>query len=213
MTVSLEQTSLASFITNRLSVRRALSDAPENVATLVRFLSTRLFDLLIDHTFPTPASAGVASLASSIMKTANASTQRDPTKEALNCLRVLQRVLPVIFEAEFEEFERKLLWEPEEDLEGGANGRSGTLDERPQFVIDDEDDEDDASSPGPSRSEDPGDDSRNPGSSGKSEVKKKALPTLAERLISCTIDLLFCCGFTLPAKIQVDHHKINYVIW
>ena len=31
--------------------------------------------------------------------------------------------------------------------------------------------------------------------------------------MNSAIDLLFCCGFTLPTKIQVDHHKINYVIW
>ncbi|KAL5529427.1 hypothetical protein ACEPAG_5412 [Sanghuangporus baumii] len=197
-------------------IRRALSDAPENVATLVRFLSTRLSNLLIDHTFPTPASTGVASFATSFMKNASGSsqsTQRDPTKEALNCLRVLQRVLPVIFEAEFEEFERKLLWEREEAQEVGSDGQTDALDERPQFVIDDEDD-DDVSSPGPSRSpESMGDESKSPGSTAKAEVRKKIAPTLAERLINCTIDLLFCCGFTLPTQIQVDHHKINYVIW
>ena len=43
--------------------------------------------------------------------------------------------------------------------------------------------------------------------------EKKTHPALAERLFSCLIDLLFCCGFTLPAKIQVDHYKINYIIW
>lgn len=39
------------------------------------------------------------------------------------------------------------------------------------------------------------------------------MPSLGERLFSCIVDLLFCCGFTLPNKIQVDHYKINYVIW
>ncbi len=42
---------------------------------------------------------------------------------------------------------------------------------------------------------------------------KKTLPSISDRLFSCLVDLLFCCGFTLSAKIQVDHHKINYVIW
>jgi len=36
---------------------------------------------------------------------------------------------------------------------------------------------------------------------------------MAARLFSCLVDLLFCCGFTLPSKIQIDHYKINYTIW
>ncbi|EEB97371.1 hypothetical protein MPER_03323, partial [Moniliophthora perniciosa FA553] len=42
--------------------------------------------------------------------------------------------------------------------------------------------------------------------------KVKQLPSLGERLFNSLIDLLFCCGFTLPTKIQKDHYKINYVI-
>ena len=45
------------------------------------------------------------------------------------------------------------------------------------------------------------------------EKPRETLPSVAERLFSCLIDLMFCCGFTLPTKIQVDHYKINYVIW
>ena len=76
----------------------------------------------------------------------------------------------------------------------------------PQFVI--EDDDEDAA--------------EGEGGTGGSQPKRtsphkvhhaKTLPSLAERLFSCLIDLLFCCGFTLPSKIQVDHYKINYIIW
>ena len=42
---------------------------------------------------------------------------------------------------------------------------------------------------------------------------KETLPSIVERLFSCLIDSMFCCGFTLPTKIQKDHYKINYVIW
>jgi hypothetical protein len=70
--------------------------------------------------------------------------------------------------------------------------------ETPQFVIDDEDDSDGEAKdvPAPVQAK-----------------PKKQLPSLGERLFSTIIDLLFCCGFTLPPKIQADHHKINYVIW
>jgi hypothetical protein len=52
----------------------------------------------------------VTSFASSFIK--GGAAERNTTKEVLNCLRVLQRVLPVIFELESESsvFEREVLW-------------------------------------------------------------------------------------------------------
>ncbi|KAG8684661.1 hypothetical protein FRC09_015245, partial [Ceratobasidium sp. 395] len=38
-------------------------------------------------------------------------------------------------------------------------------------------------------------------------------PSLGEKLIDTVLDLLFCCGFTIPRKVQADRHKINYIIW
>ncbi len=107
----------------------------------------------------------------------------------LNCLRVLQRVLPVVFEVEGEAsvFELEVLWkrqQVDQDLDEGT----------PQFVIEDEDDSEDEARTSPPK-------------------QTKMMPSLGEKLFSCITDLLFCCGFTLPTKIQVDHHKINYVIW
>lgn len=121
----------------------------------------------------------------------------------LNCLRVLQRVLPVIFDVEGESnaFELELLWKKEEvdaDEEGAQGDDEG---EAAQFVIEDEDDSDHEA---PSLPPTPGP---------KQMKQKKQLPSLGERLFNCIFDLLFCCGFTLPTKLQVDHHKINYVIW
>lgn len=203
-----------------MTVRRALVESPENVATLIKSLSTRLFTLLTDHTFPSPPAKSVASYASNFLKTAStavgASTaERNPTKEALNCLRVLQRVLPVVFEAENVEFERKLMWEREEvgaEPDGAAAGANGEgTEETPQFVI--EDDEDDEEPRTPRTATTPVAARSQSSPSVSTASKKETRPSLAERLISCTIDLMFCCGFTLPSKIQVDHYKINYVIW
>ena len=137
------------------------------------------------------------------------SGERNTTKEVLNCLRVLQRVLPVIFEGDYVELEKKVLWEREQVSEGASGPgslESSLADERPQFVIEDDDD-DEPTSPSAATSQS----QSQPAIS--VDGQSKTLPPLAERLISCAIDLLFCCGFTLPRKIQVDHYKINYVIW
>ncbi|KAI6102753.1 high-temperature-induced dauer-formation protein-domain-containing protein [Pisolithus croceorrhizus] len=161
-------------------IRRAFLDAPENAATLVRVVTSRLFNLVSDHTFPVEqTTTSVTSYASSLIKAATAA--RNPTKEVLNCVRILQRVLPVIFEVQI-------------DSEDGLRVVE------PQFVIEDEDD----------HSEHEAASSRSVESKAKT---KQTLPSLGEKLFRCIMDLLFCCGFTLPTKIQVDHYKINYVIW
>ncbi|TFK55288.1 hypothetical protein OE88DRAFT_1675005 [Heliocybe sulcata] len=181
-------------------IRRALLEAPENVATLLRVISTRLFNLVSDHTFPSSSNPSVASLATSMTSLIRTgSGERNTTKEVLNCIRVLQRVLPVIFELEGEtsRFEQEVLWKKEEvpDEDTTANDSSA------QFVIEDEEEDDDTQASRPT-------------SPKASETKPlKTLPSLAERLFSCLIDLMFCCGFTLPTKLQADHYKINYVIW
>ena len=203
----------------RRAVRRALYEAPENVATLIRVITSRLFNLVSDHTFPAPPSSPVTSLASSLYRTGTgAGAERNATKEVLNCIRVLQRVLPAVFEIESEpsRFEQEVLWKRvvAEDVEhAGGSGVGTTVEEasaQPQFVIEDDDDSDEDDEGNP-RARAPKPQAR----SGTQEAQKPkdTLPSIAERLFSCLIDLMFCCGFTLPTKIQVDHYKINYVIW
>ncbi|KAG6909456.1 hypothetical protein DXG01_000441 [Tephrocybe rancida] len=179
-------------------IRRALLDAPENVATLIRVVAVHLFSLLTDHTFPSTSNASVAAFASSFIKPGL--SDRNTTKEVLNCLRILERVLPVVFEVdgELNTFELEVLWKKEEvEIAEESNGTS----EDPQFVIEDDDD-----------SEGEHDEST-PKSAQPKPKSKQQLPSLGERLFSSTMDLLFCCGFTLPPSLQVDHHKINYIIW
>ncbi|KAJ7285605.1 high-temperature-induced dauer-formation protein-domain-containing protein [Mycena rebaudengoi] len=177
-------------------IRRALLDAPENIATLIRVVTSRLFALISDHTFPAAPNASVAAFATSFIQAGTGSSERSTTKEVLNCLRILQRVLPVVFEVEGEGsvFELEVLWKKQEVIEPSVEVESET----PQFVIEDEGESD-----GETRETAP-----------PAKAKEtKQLPSLGERLFSSIIDLLFCCGFTLPPKIQVDRHKINYVIW
>ena len=185
-------------------VRHALYDAPENVACLLKVVTTRLFNLVSDHTFPSVPNASVASFATSFIRSSTGNPGRNTTKEVLNCLRILQRVLPVVFELEGDSsrLEMEVFWRRDAVSEEGQTRDEPT---HVQFVIeDDEDDDDEHDEPLPGSSQKP---------PPKTAAVKKTLPSLAERLFSCLIDLLFCCGFTLPNKIQVDHYKINYVIW
>lgn len=179
-------------------IRRALLDSPENVATLIRVVTSRLFNLVSDHTFPCAPPTSVASYATSFMKTS--STERNATKEVLNSLRVLQRVLPVVFEVEGESnaFELEVLWKK---VEVDDEIVPTVPDQAPQFVIEDDDD-------GSENGHDSNTQSQTPRTK-----RTKMLPSLGEKLFTCVNDLLFCCGFSLPTKIQVDHYKINYVIW
>jgi len=163
-----------------------------------------LFNLVSDHTFPTllnnSVASSVTSFASSFIKAG--ASERNTTKEVLNCIRILQRVLPVVFEIDSETsvFEQEIFWK--ENIE--TRDVEETTEQTPQFVIED-DDEDGAHGEG---TEVP-----SPMASTIRRKEKKSIPSLAERLFSCLVDLLFCCGFTLPSKIQVDHYKINYIIW
>ncbi|KAI0797781.1 high-temperature-induced dauer-formation protein-domain-containing protein [Abortiporus biennis] len=182
-------------------VRRALYEAPENVATLIKVVTSRLFNLVSDHTFPTPPSASVASFATSFIHRSG-SYERSTTKEVLNCIRILQRILPVVFEIESESgtFEMEVLWKKEVVEEEHVVEEQT---HNPQFVIEDEDDDDD----------EPGQPKQPSIRNTAKTAATRTLPSIAERLFSCLVDLLFCCGFTLPSKIQVDHYKINYTIW
>ncbi|KAH7930903.1 hypothetical protein BV22DRAFT_1028069 [Leucogyrophana mollusca] len=183
-------------------IRRALLDAPENIATLIRVVTSRLFNLVSDHTFPSQTGASVASYATSLIKAAY--SERNTTKEVLNSIRILSRVLPVVFEVEGESnaFELEVLWKKVEVDEDSVGSPATT--ETIQFVIEDEDEDD---------VETGQEDTTAPQSSGAKPKPRKTLPSLGEKLFTCINDLLFCCGFTLPTRIQVDHYKINYVIW
>ena len=104
-------------------------------------------------------------------------------------------MLPVVFEidGEMTRFELDVFWKKEEVEEAPVNN------EPLQFVIEDDDEDSGEEEPEPPTNATP--------------KAKKTMPSLAERLLSCLMDLLFCCGFTIPLKVQVDHYKINHVIW
>ncbi|KAK0567960.1 hypothetical protein OC861_002411 [Tilletia horrida] len=168
-------------------LRRALDMAPENITSLVRLVAAHLESLVDDPAFcPQPstqgrtgggvnllgwigssAGAGAASSTSAAQKDG-----RDRTREALNCVRILTRVLPVVMEGgapatsastsasnasplpydpkHYSALEYELLWKPSssapalapDSLSEPSKPPLTTSDSDNQFVIDDGDDED-----------------------------------------------------------------------
>lgn len=117
----------------------------------------------------------------------------------LNCVRVLQRVLPAVFEIDGEttRFELEVLWKKEVE--------DASVDNEPlQFVIEDDEDSDEAGVEPLTQVAQ---------KQKETTAKKRTIPSLAERLLGCLMDLLFCCGFTIPRKVQIDHYKVNHTIW
>ena len=106
---------------------------PENIATLIRVVTSWLFSLISDHTFPSATNVSVAAYTSSFIKY-SATPEKNTTKEVLNCLRILQCVLPVVFEAQGDSntFESELLWKREAETEDGEPITES------QFVIEDD---------------------------------------------------------------------------
>lgn len=193
---------------------------PTNVANLVQALATHMFALLSNPSFP----------CATVIPPDTVSTNL----QVLNCLRVLGRILVIVYEAEGESslggqtWADKYLWKQErvkrertEDLPS----------EQAQFTIADDDDDDDDADADKDEGGDIGrnmtattsegeirDPLSNPGPSQpkKEDDNTELRPSLADRLFSCTIDLLFCAGFTVPESVRGDDmsgDKINYVIW
>jgi hypothetical protein len=189
-------------------VRQALTTSPQNVTSLLLSLSHHLFTLLPSPLFPTAASRTLQG--------------QDTTREALNCLRVLGRVLVVIYEADSDERENaaafgttntgkryaeEVLWsrkpvvKDEEVVEPQAPEN--------QFTIEDSDSEDEdgvAAETKAFKSDSNAASNDDPlaasASQPKTEEEEKTLPSLADRLFSCTVDLLFCAGFTVPEGVR-----------
>ncbi|CAD6567302.1 MAG: hypothetical protein TREMPRED_003499, partial [Tremellales sp. Tagirdzhanova-0007] len=230
-------------------VREALSIQPTNVANLIHVLSHHLFSLLPSSVFPSSASSS--------------NSEQDPTKEALNCLRVLGRVLVLVYEGEGSEvgdkdesFGYKWLWSRQHvERRKDEHGQEIPMpeSEESQFALADDDDEDDEEDeqemtgevgqevkafkaaighPQAAKSEEIGSKvdgelmvdplsqptpPKDTGHDGEGvHMEENTIPCLIDRLFSCTIDLLFCAGFTVPASVPGQdgtEEKINYVIW
>ena len=144
-------------------IRRARDSSPKNIETLVHTLTTRIFALRNHRSFPQPDVA--------------------PDRQALNCIRVLTRILPFIYEDEkLEGWEEAFFWEKRRKRKSAS---------RTEILFDDTSDDRE-----PEVKEDEYEDVR----------------PLGEELIDTLIDLLFFVNFTVPPTDR-SSTKVTYAIW
>lgn len=128
-------------------------------------------------------------------------TGEDPTREALNCVRVLGRVLVVVYEQD----------QDEEMVDEGQGTSSGTAEPTDAQLRDHfawntlwkrrlAPREQSASTSDRAQGD----------STNERDTAESRASSLAERLFNCTIDLLFCAGFTVPESVKgQSDDKIN----
>lgn len=139
-----------------------------NLETLILAISSRLIILRHHPSFPDPEFA--------------------PARDALNCIRILTRLLPYIYEAEhLEEWEEKFFW--------GKRRKKTRRAQLAERILFDE-----------SQSEEGQPDERR-----REEDYEDAKP-LAEDLLDALVDLLFFSGFTIP-EMPNTKGKVTYSIW
>lgn len=146
-------------------IRRTRDNALENLETLILALTSRLFVLRHHPSFPDPEIA--------------------PERDALNCIRVLTRVLPYLYEADnLQEWEQRFFW--------GTRRKRTRQAAIASEVLFDEGEED----------------------QGKTTPVDEWVETrpLAEELIDTLVDLLFFSDFT-GAKQPHGKPKVTYAIW
>ncbi|KAF9881221.1 high-temperature-induced dauer-formation protein [Colletotrichum karsti] len=149
-------------------IRRTRDKALENLETLILAVTSRLFILRHHPSFPDPEIA--------------------PERDALNCIRVLTRILPFVYEAEhLQSWEETFFW-------GARRKRTRQSAIANEVLFDGGED-------GP----------RSPKPRSDPEDFEDAKP-LAEELIDTLVDLLFFSDLTLP-KQPHGQTKVTYAIW
>ncbi|KAM5453585.1 hypothetical protein MaudCBS49596_002788 [Microsporum audouinii] len=158
-----------------VDIRRTRDTSLSNLETLLLAICSRLVALRHHPSFPDPEIA--------------------PAKDALNCIRILTRLLPYIYETDnLEEWEDEFFWRRRRKL-----SRKAQLSSR---VLFDE-----------SRHED--DEEEGDGQTGRRGVAREDyedVKPLAEELLDTLLDLLFFSGFTIP-QVPASKGKVVYSIW
>lgn len=161
-------------------IRRVRDEARENLECLIEKILSRLFSLCDSPQFLTPEA---------------------PVNQLLNCVRVLTRLFPFVFESDdLMMWEERYFWTPR--IKGASSrGRSNAshLDDSMQPL----ESEDQSSLPNPLRSERI--------SSAPKDLDCEET-TQGHRLIKTLLDLLFTSGFTLPTALE-SRNRVSYVIW
>ncbi|KAF2754849.1 hypothetical protein EJ05DRAFT_443016 [Pseudovirgaria hyperparasitica] len=149
-------------------IRRARDNSIANLETLVLAVTSRLTVLRNHPSFPDPENA--------------------PERDALNCIRVLTRVLPFIYEADhLGEWEERFFWSTRM-----KRSRRGQLNKDSEVLFDGASPDNTTPTPG--------------------EQEFEVAKPLAEELIDNLIDLLFFSEFT-TARAPAGKDKVTYAIW
>lgn len=235
------------FDTFSIKDARSIRDRqPANLRTLLELLTLHLDSLKYDEHFASPegvrqSSQGLTDLGRWVASpltsafapgpSSSSTSPRDRTKEALNCARLLTRLLPVLYEDPgghsgsaasqtwTSSLEEEILWTRREAAVNAADDNSqvavGTADDDSanQFVIQGDDDDDEASrvsSPENVR-KDPlsqaasaSSEAADQSTSQRSDQAQQTQRCLAESLLHLVVDFLFFPGFTLPADLHSD---------
>ncbi|CAK7265363.1 hypothetical protein SEPCBS57363_001544 [Sporothrix epigloea] len=154
-------------------IRRARDTALENLETLLLAVTSRLFSLRHHPSFP---EAEVA-----------------PERDVLNCIRVLTRVLPYIYEREsLQAWEERFFWSV-------RRKRAHPAPEAGEVLFDE------------AHTDDADRSVQKIGKGGAESGFVEAKP-LAEELIDTLIDLLFFSGFTVACQ-PPGKPRVSYTIW
>ncbi|KAJ4377616.1 hypothetical protein N0V83_000443 [Neocucurbitaria cava] len=147
-------------------IRRTRDSNLANLETLILAVTSRLCVLRNHPSFPDPDLA--------------------PERDALNCIRVLTRLLPFLYEADhLEGWEDQFFWTARR-----RRSRQGQL-ARSEVIFDEADPEQTPT---------------------EKEPEFETAKPLAEEIIDTLIDLLFFSEFTLP-KVPAGKNKVSYAIW
>ena len=168
-------------------IRRTRDRALENLETLILAVSSRLFILRHHPSFPDPELA--------------------PDRDALNCIRVLTRILPYIYESEaLQQWEERFFW--------GARRKRTRWSAVANEVLFDGGREGEGEGDGDGDGDGEGDvDGDGGGRTPRERVDEfeDARP-LAEELVDTLVELMFFSGLTLP-QVQNGKPKVTYAIW
>ncbi len=146
-------------------IRRTRDSALGNLETLILAVTSRLCILRHHPSFPDPDIA--------------------PERDALNCIRIITRLLPFLYEADhLESWEDQFFWSARR-----RRSRRGQITKTEVLF-----------------------DGATPVESPTSDSEFEVAKPLAEELIDTLIDLLFFSEFTLP-KVPAGKSKVSYAIW
>ncbi|CED83440.1 Proteins containing regions of low-complexity [Phaffia rhodozyma] len=201
----------ASEVYSLITLEDSKVPTPQNIETLLSYLTDHLDQLIASPSFPSPLSSK-SSLSSYLPSNPSSSSANLPstTVEAINCLRVIGRILPVLYEIGWppaavsglggEGWVELVLWSAREEVVQAEEEPESIG----QFVVGDDEEESVNESDGGERV----------GESVPDTPRKPLSPPLADRLFTLAVDLLFCAGFTIPSEtVDPQIGKVSYCIW